>query len=96
MERHLCDRHPKWELTTSKDSRDQFKKKYAISDAEKGSLGLKPSSEAAVGSLRGEKRHPVSPAGTPHRQRYYKTRRPPAGNGLNQLYSHSESDNVFG
>ncbi|KAJ7325475.1 hypothetical protein DFH08DRAFT_941247 [Mycena albidolilacea] len=78
MERHLLDRHPRWELTVSKDSREQFKRKYGISDAEKQSLGVTIGAEAAVESLRGEKRHPVSPAGTPRRQRHYKTRPPPS------------------
>lgn len=78
MERHLLDRHPRWELTVSKDSREQFQRKYGISDAEKQSLGVTIGVEAAVESLRGEKRHPVSPAGTPRRQRHYKTRPPPS------------------
>jgi hypothetical protein len=39
MEQHLCDRHPKWELTKSRADRDVFSAVFSISELERRNLG---------------------------------------------------------
>ncbi|KAJ7913216.1 hypothetical protein B0H13DRAFT_2659718 [Mycena leptocephala] len=79
MEQHLRDRHPKWELTKSRADRDVFAAVFSISELERRNLGAvrvavpppsppgqsENSQDALVGENRGQKRPPVSPAGTP-------------------------------
>jgi hypothetical protein len=79
MEQHLRDRHPKWELTKSREDREAFSSTFAISDLERRNLGVvevsppslgqSESADGSVGDARGQKRLPVSPAGTPRRSR---------------------------
>ncbi|KAJ7817225.1 hypothetical protein B0H13DRAFT_1923061 [Mycena leptocephala] len=80
MEQHLGDRHPKWELIKSREDREAFSSTFSISDLERRNLGIvevspvspglagqSERSDPSVGDTRGQKRPPVSPAGTPRR-----------------------------
>ncbi|KAJ6611504.1 hypothetical protein B0H10DRAFT_1809400, partial [Mycena sp. CBHHK59/15] len=77
---HLRDRHPRWELTVSKDTREQFISKHSFSlDAElggkKGPAGEQVAAVQGVvpGHEQGQKRAPVSPAGTSRHARHART-----------------------
>jgi hypothetical protein len=92
MEQHLRDRHPKWELTKSRADRDVFAAVFSIPELERRNLGAvrvavplpsppgqsENSQDALVGENRGQKRLPVSPAGTPRRSRVLRISRPAA------------------
>jgi hypothetical protein len=87
MEQHLGDRHPKWELTKSREDREAVSSTFSISDLERRNLGIvevPPASPGLAGQSEhsdspvGDTRGQISPAGTPRRSPVLRISRPAA------------------
>jgi hypothetical protein len=81
MDDHLRERHPNWQLTVSKEKRYSFLAQILVTETEEHRLGITQTAPAVDGTvsdsvpnsprdeMRGQKRLPQSPAGTPRRPR---------------------------